>query len=326
MSAGFQAVQWNRDKRIYDAVLLAAVAAYIAAFVAYGAWAAPPDNALAWIDLRIRAFGSAAFLMMTAILAIGPLARLDPRWLKALYNRRHFGVLAFFVALSHALFMLEWYIARGALGDLLGELTDPAGYTSFTGFQFKTLGIVALLIMFAMAATSHDYWLAFLTPRVWKAVHMGVYLAYGLIVLHVALGVVQFDTSNRPPIMIGLGFALVAGLHLAAGWRETRRDRAAAPGASSEWLAVGPPASIPDRGARIVVTPEGERIAVFRNGDEIGAVTNACAHQNGPPDGCAPAPYTEKLATYRVRLRDGMIEVESSALAPGTPAAIRVSL
>ncbi len=88
----------------------------------------------------------------------------------------------------------------------------------------------------------------------------------------------------------------------------------------------------------------GERIAVFRDGRQIGALTNVCAHQNGPigegriingcvtcpwhgyeyrlEDGCAPPPFTEKLATYRVRLRDGIVEVDPNALPPGTPAAI----
>ena len=64
---------------------------------------------------------------------------------------------------------------------------------------------------------------------------------------------------------------------------------------------------------------------MFRDGDEIGALTNLCAHQNGPlgegriidgcvtcpwhgyqyrlADGCAPPPFTEKLVTYRVRIK-----------------------
>ena len=45
--------------------------------------------------------------MLTIILSIGPLARLDRRFLPLLYNRRHFGVLTFFVALLHASFMIE---------------------------------------------------------------------------------------------------------------------------------------------------------------------------------------------------------------------------
>ena len=113
------------------------------------------------------------------------------------------------------------------------------------------------------------------------------------------------------------------------------------------WLAVGPPQSIPQQRARIVALPGGERIAVFRDGEQIGALTNLCAHQNGPigegciidglvtcpwhgyqyqlKDGCAPPPFTEKLATYRVRLRDGVIEVDPNPLPPGTPAAITIA-
>ncbi len=70
-----------------------------------------------------------------------------------------------------------------------------------------------------MAATSHDYWQQFLGPRGWKALHMTVYAAYGLVVMHIA-------------------------------------------------------------------------------------------------------PFGEKLATYRLRLRDGMLELDPRPLAPGTPAAL----
>ena len=66
MSTSFRAIQWNRDKRVYDGILLAAIAVYIAGFIVIGAWTSPPPDNLAWIDLRIRAFGSCAFLMLTA--------------------------------------------------------------------------------------------------------------------------------------------------------------------------------------------------------------------------------------------------------------------
>ena len=97
-----------------------------------------------------------------------------------------------------------------------------------------------------------------------------------------------------------------------------------------------------------MTAPGGERIAVFRDGGQIGALTNLCAHQNGPlgegriidgcvtcpwhgyqyrlEDGCAPPPFTEKLATYRVRVRNGVVEVDPRPLPPGTPAAIVVPL
>lgn len=346
MSAGFQAVQWNRAKYIYDAVLLLGVAAYIGGFMYIGAQLQPPKNLPEWIDLRIRAFGTCAFLMLTIILSIGPLARLNSKFLPLLYNRRHFGVLAFFVAAFHAWSMVEWFAIQNALPGLIQELTNWPSYFKFIGFPFKTLGLAALFVLLLMASTSHDYWLNLLSPPVWKWLHMAVYVAYGLVVLHVALGIMQTDRHPIIPIMLGSAFVCVTVLQLLAGWRERVGDRGRAAG-SDGWLVVGPPQSIPDKAARIVAAPHGERIAVYRDGRQIGALSNLCAHQNGPigegciidglvtcpwhgyqyqlKDGCAPPPFTEKLVTYRVRLKGGVVEVDPRPLAPGTPAAITIA-
>ena len=344
MSVGFRAVQWNRAKLVYDGLLLAGVGLYIGGYLILTHWLDPPKDLLAAIDLRIRAFGSCAFIMLTIILCIGPLARLYPRFLPLLYNRRHFGVLTFLVALVHVYFMLEWFAEQDALPSLYTELTKISDYVKFIGFPFKALGLVALAILFLMAATSHDFWLAFLTPPVWKGLHMALYVAYGLVVMHVALGVMQYDRNPLIPAMLAVGFAAVTSLHLLAGWRERAGDRCA-DASGDGWLKVGPPLSIPDKCARIVAGPDGERIAVFRDGAQIGALSNLCAHQNGPigegriidgcvtcpwhgyqyrlDDGCSPPPFTEKLATYRVRLSHGMVEVDPRPLPPGTSASIR---
>src|SRR5262249_59419810 len=109
---------------------------------------------------------------LTTTRAIGRRARLGRRFLQLLYNRQHFGVLTFCVAALHFSFMLEWYNSQDVLPSLLPELLNPEPYGKFIGFPFKVLGIVALAILFLMAATSHDYWLVFLTPPVWKALHM----------------------------------------------------------------------------------------------------------------------------------------------------------
>ena len=336
-------MQWNRAKLVYDAMLLAGVMLYIATFLILAHRLDPPKDLPAAIDLRIRAFGSCAFLMLTIILSIGPLARLNRGFLPLLYNRRHFGVLTFFVALAHAWFMIEWFAVQDALPSLYDEMTKVSDYVKFIGFPFKTLGLAALIVLFLMAATSHDYWLAFLTPPVWKGLHMALYVAYGLVVMHVALGIVQYDRNPLIPALLVAGFGGVAVLHLVAGWRERAGDRACDSPAEG-WLAVGPPLSIPDQGARIVAAPGGERIAVFRDGVQIGALSNLCAHQNGPvgegriidgcvtcpwhgyqyrlADGCAPPPFTEKLVTYRVRIAAGVVEVDPRPLPAGTPAAI----
>jgi nitrite reductase/ring-hydroxylating ferredoxin subunit/DMSO/TMAO reductase YedYZ heme-binding membrane subunit len=346
MSVGFRAVQWNRDKLVYDGVLLAVVALYIAGFSAIHWQLHPPKNLPDAIDIWIRTFGSCAFLMLTAILSIGPLARLDRRFLPLLHNRRHFGVLTFIVAATHFWFLLDWYLVQNNLPNLATELTTWKDYAKFVGFPFKVFGIAALLVLFLMAATSHDFWLLFLTPRIWKALHMALYVAYGLVVVHVALGIMQGERTLLIPMMLVGGFGSVAALHLVAGWRERTTDKGIAAG-DDGWIAVGPPRSIPDKGARIVAARGAERIAVFRDGKQIGALTNLCAHQNGPlgegriidgcvtcpwhgyqyrlADGCAPAPFTEKLVTYRVRVNRGIVEVDPRPLPPGTPAAIQCS-
>jgi nitrite reductase/ring-hydroxylating ferredoxin subunit/DMSO/TMAO reductase YedYZ heme-binding membrane subunit len=346
MSVGYRAVQWNKAKLVYDGILIASVVLYVGTFNAIAYWLHPPEDIPARLDVHIRSFGSCAFIMLTIILSIGPLARLDRRFLPLLYNRRHFGVLAFIVASMHFFFLLKWYVAQDALMNLPNELMTWPDYLKFIGFPFKALGLAALLVLFVMAATSHDFWLGFLTPPVWKGLHMALYVAYALIVMHVALGIMQYERTLLIPAMLAGGFGTVATLHILAGRRERAGDRGVAAG-SEGWITVGPPQSIPDKAARIVAAPGGERIAVFRDGVTIGALTNLCAHQNGPlgegriidgcitcpwhgfqyrlGDGCAPPPFKEKLATFRVRLRDGILEVNPAPLPPGTPAALIIS-
>src|SRR5207248_37810 len=104
--------------------------------------------------------------------------------------------------------------------------------------------------------------------------------AYGLIVIHVSLGIMQYERTWLIPAMLIGGFTTVTVLHIAAAWRERTADGGA--DAKGGWLSVGPPQSIPDRGARIVSAPGGERIAIFRDGTRVAALSNLCAHQHGP--------------------------------------------
>jgi nitrite reductase/ring-hydroxylating ferredoxin subunit/DMSO/TMAO reductase YedYZ heme-binding membrane subunit len=337
MNASFRAVQWNRNKLVYDAVVLVGIVVFNVTFAVLAPRLWPAGNDITPDILRIRAFGICAFIMLTVILAIGPLARLDGRFLPLLYNRRHFGVLTFIVAAMHAWYVLGWYHSDGKLPMLVSLLVSNRHYLSFINFPFELLGLAALVVMFLLAATSHDYWLAFLTPPVWKALHMAIYPAYGLLVLHVALGAMQTERSPVIPIVLGSAFALVAALHILADRRERRRREAAPVG---RWLVVGPPLSIPDGGARVLSVPGAERIAVFRDGNRVGALSNVCAHQNGPlgegrvldgcltcpwhgfqyrlEDGCSPPPFVERVAPYRVRIRDGAVEVDPRPLPLGT--------
>ena len=93
MGVKHQAVQWNGNKIVYDLFILAALAAFVGVFMAVGLQTRPNGHQADAVVLLIRALGSAAFLMLTITLTIGPLARFSPRFLPLLYNRRHLGVM-----------------------------------------------------------------------------------------------------------------------------------------------------------------------------------------------------------------------------------------
>lgn len=343
MSAGYTPVQWNRHKRVYDAVVAAAAVGYIGVFigVSKGLWA----GARAFSDevLVIRALGSCAIVLLHIVLCIGPLARIDRRFLPLLYNRRHLGVITFLVALGHGVMALGYYHGFGVVNPLVSFLTSNTSYGSLSAFPFQSLGAGALVVLFLMAATSHDFWLRNLSARVWKRLHMMVYVAYALVVGHVALGALQSDRGVLGTGAMFVGVVTVCSLHMAAGGREVRRDAAAGTKGQGdgEWIDVGAPAEIPDDRARTVCTVGGERIAVFRHGGSVSAVADVCKHQGGPlgegkivggcitcpwhgwqyrpGDGCSPPPFKEKIATYQVRIVAGRVQVNARALPEGTP-------
>lgn len=348
MSVGYTWVQWSPHKRRYDAIVAGAAAGFIALFVLTGKLLGRGEAAISDEVLVIRALGACAILLLHVILCIGPLARLDKRFLPILYNRRHLGVLTFLVALAHATLVVGYYHGFGVLNPLRSLLTSSASYGSLRGFPFEVLGAGALCVLFLMAATSHDFWLKNLTAAAWKRLHMLVYPAYAMLVGHVALGALQTDRGVLGPIAVCLGAATVTGLHLVAGRREVAKDRGVGEPrdrgngpADPSWIDVGAPSDIPEDRARTVCAGGGERIAVFKYAGKVSAVTNVCRHQGGPlgegkiidgcitcpwhgwqyrpGDGCSPPPFTEKVATYPVRIVAGRVQVSTRALPPGTP-------
>ena len=182
MAHGYVPVGWNRQKRLYDLWAAGGVLAYLALFTLVSLRADPraaADTAL------LRALGTCAFVLLHVVLSIGPLARLDPRFLPLVYNRRHLGVLTFLVALAHGAFVVLQYHALGVVNPLVHVLAGEGPIGGLAGVPFQPLGVAALSILFLMAATSHDFWLASLTAPRWKALHMLVYPAFALVELHV---------------------------------------------------------------------------------------------------------------------------------------------
>lgn len=335
MSTSYRAVSWNANKRRYDAVAGAAIVGFLVASLgAQAVW----DSTLTVETVMIRALGATAFALLHVILAIGPLSRLDRRFLPLLYNRRHLGVMMFTVALAHAVFATVQFHSFGTLHPLVSVLISNGRYTSLAEFPFQPLGMGALVILFLMAATSHDFWLRNLTAPVWKTLHTGVYVAYALIALHVMFGVMQGETTGLAGWALAAGVMTIGALHVVAAYREAALDREAVARAEG-FVDVCAVDEIPEQRA-VIACLAGERVAVFRYDGRVSALSNVCQHQNGPlgegrirkgcvvcpwhgyeylPDtGASPAPFTEKVPTFMVRIAEGRVLVRPQPLPPGT--------
>jgi nitrite reductase/ring-hydroxylating ferredoxin subunit len=217
-------------------------------------------------------------------------------------------------------------------------LASNTRFDSIAQFPFQQLGMAALLILFLMAATSHDFWLAALTAPVWKRIHMLAYAAYVLLVGHVVLGELQSEKGFVLSAIAAGGAALIVSLHLAAAIKEARVDLHHS-AASGEFVDACAIEELVDNRAK-VVSIAGERVAIFAYGDNVSVVSNVCQHQNGPlgegriVDGCitcpwhgfqylpetgaSPAPFTEKVPTFRCRIEHGRVLVDPRPLPAGT--------
>lgn len=332
MSVGYTGILWNRQKRRYDGALVAALVAGIAAYVGVSLAVVPQLTAE---TLVIRATALAAFVLLHVILCIGPLARLDRRWLPLLYNRRHLGVTMFLLAAVHAAVSVFQFHALGDRNPFVSVLTayrrdydllDDG--TSLSDFPFEPWGLFALVVLFLMAATSHDFWLKNLGASLWKALHVAVLAAYAALVVHVALGALQAERHPLLAAALTVGVAIVSTLHVWAALRERAVDRRATRLIEDGWERACPRDRLREgRGTTVHVA--GERLAVFLHEGEVYALSNVCRHQGGPiaegrildgcvtcpwhgwqyrPDtGASPPPFEEQVETYPVRVVDDTV-------------------
>ena len=337
MSVSYQAVGWNGFKKRYDQVLALGVVLYLSLFVGGGLVFFPTMTPEI---LLIRSFGSGAILLLHLILVIGPLARLDRRWLTLLYNRRHLGVCMFLLSLIHSILVVATYHAGGDINPIVSIFVQDMGAT-MGAFPFQVFGFLALLILFVMAATSHDFWLTNLTAPIWKTLHMSVYLAYAFLLVHVLFGVLQAETNPLYGVLLGLGTVAVVSVHLVADYRQRNLDRevTSSPGEDGFVPVCRVDELIED--VPLGVTVGGERVAILRyEANKISAVSGVCQHQNGPlaegryvsgcltcpwhgyqyrpHDGASPAPFTEKVPTFELRLEDEQVWINPIPKPAGT--------
>jgi nitrite reductase/ring-hydroxylating ferredoxin subunit/DMSO/TMAO reductase YedYZ heme-binding membrane subunit len=328
MGVEYRAVQWNRQKRIYDFVLAAGVGLFL---ISFGVVTKIHFPYVTDEIMLMRAFGTGAFVLLHVILCIGPLCRLNEKFLPLLYNRRHAGVTMCLLALIHAALVVLTYHAGGDRNPIVGIFVSTPVTGPFAGVPFQPFGFFALVILLLMGATSHDFWLANLTAPVWKTLHMLVYAAYALLVLHVTFGILQAEVSPVYVFTMGTGLVVVLGLHVAAAFKEAPKDRPELSLEAQGYVDACGVEDIPEKRARIICL-SGERVAIFKYDGKVSAVSNVCQHQNGPLgegkilDGCitcpwhgyqylpetgaSPPPFVEKVPTFNVRIRNGRVLVQ----------------
>ncbi|MGK0316829.1 MAG: sulfoxide reductase heme-binding subunit YedZ [Saprospiraceae bacterium] len=335
MGLNYKLVLWSKYKKTYDKVIIASMLLYIVLFAVI-TFVFNSETSIE--TLVIRAFGSLAIIMLHIILIIGPLSRLNTNFLPILFNRRHLGVSMFIAAFIHGGFSMFQFHALGDVNPIYSIFTSNMDYNSIRNFPFQVLGFLALLILFVMASTSHDFFLANLSAKVWKWLHMMVYVAYALIFAHVFLGAFQQETSLFTIVLMIVGFIVVASLHLITAFKESKIDNTKTV-EKEGWLEVCNVSEIEEDRAKIF-TVDKERVAIFKYEGKLSAIHNVCKHQGGPLgegkviDGCitcpwhgyqylphngqSPAPFTEKVATYELKVDGSTVFINPKAFAEGT--------
>jgi sulfoxide reductase heme-binding subunit YedZ len=336
MSASYKSVLWNRQKKHYDGIIFAFCTIYLAIFISLNLVF---NSQVTFETLLIRSTSTLAVLLLHIILSIGPLTRINKKFLPLLYNRRHLGVTMFSIAAIHGVFSIMQFHTLGNVNPIISLFTSNTRFGSVSAFPFQALGFFALLIFFLMAITSHDFWLHNLSPKVWKTLHMFVYVAYFLIVMHVMLGVIQYETNPVFVIILAIGSGTLITLHLIAGSREVSKDHIKFNLKKEGFVMVCHVDDIAEERAKMFCIDK-ERIAVYKTNGKLFAVNNVCKHQNGPLgegkviDGCitcpwhgyqylphngqSPPPFKEKISTYDVKIEGTTVWINPQAHAEGT--------
>ncbi|WP_407527900.1 ferric reductase-like transmembrane domain-containing protein [Lacibacter sp. MH-610] len=336
MSTAYAAVGWNRQKKLYDFFIALFCISYL---VLFSALTLLFNSEVTFETLLIRSTSTLALLLLHAILSIGPLTRLNKKFLPFLYNRRHLGVTMFCLAAVHGIFSIFQFHGLGNVNPVVSVLTSNTNFGSVPAFPFQLLGLLALIILFLMAITSHDFWLHNLSPMVWKSLHMMVYAAYALVVMHVMLGVIQLEKNPVFVWILFIGTASLIILHLLAAWKERKIDGMKYTMTQNGFVYVCEAHEIENSRAKIFCINE-ERIAVYRHENKLYAVHNLCKHQGGPLgegkiiDGCitcpwhgyqylpqngqSPPPFKEKVSTYAVKVKDNKVWLNPNPFAEGT--------
>lgn len=209
----------------------------LAGAVIFAFWESRPE----WAPMHRwnRAVGDASLVLISFAMAIGPLARMWPRFRRMIPFRREFGIHGVLLAVAHTVIILdgwvEWDLVR-IFGYELNPLTGNYIMLQHGFALANVIGILALVYGFILALASSNWSQRFLGGPVWKFLQQGAYVLWMLIVLHTAyflyLHFQDFHRATPDPNWAQMPFAVLVGgvalLQLSAfvkTWREKRGSR-----------------------------------------------------------------------------------------------------
>lgn len=156
-----------------------------------------------WLMRTQQAYGYISIGLLYLTLIISPIGSVvgRERIKKLAFSRRAIGVSAFYFAVLHV--VIAFF---GQLGGFSKLAYQPDIFKWSLGG-----GLIATIILFVMAITSHDTIIKWMTFPRWKMLHRLVYIAGVLLLLHVwtlgthlAYGYVQILTYWALVVLLGL--------------------------------------------------------------------------------------------------------------------------
>jgi DMSO/TMAO reductase YedYZ heme-binding membrane subunit len=148
----------------------------------------------------VRSCALAGATFFASAMLCNSIFKLFPRTARHWQLRRHFSVSAFVFLTLHSTFV-TWFYYKFNLANEYSSLHPLENPIVF--------GALAMPLLFVMAATSTEYAMNKLTPKVWKAMYRLVYLAFILALFHIGL-------TNPLLLVSPPGYLLIALLVAAA--------------------------------------------------------------------------------------------------------------
>lgn len=123
----------------------------------------------------VKTTGLLAIALLSLTLAIGPLCRFFPFLDVLKAHRKFWGVLSFFIALTHA-FLIYIFYFNYDIAKLFNS-TNP----KFLGLM---AGLTSLVILLIVTLSSNQKILNAISPKAWKLIQSASYIALIFAVLH----------------------------------------------------------------------------------------------------------------------------------------------